>query len=102
MEKLNWKVISASPGYRSLKAAYVRDVQRAQMNVRKGWAVGRDKPVFYRFFKEVIGLVMKYANKWGISFETVLDHWEEVRGSQWWLATYQEYWLERNKPASVR
>lgn len=102
MEKLNWKVISASPGYRSLKAAYVKDVQGAQNVVRRKFHAGRKKQDYRRIFKEVIGFVMKYSSKWGVSFVEILNHWEQIRGPVWWLGFYQESTLARNKPASVR
>ena len=93
--KLNWKVISASEGYRSLKRAYVKDVQESHRCKARG---GRSKSEFREAFKNAIGMAMKYSNRWGLSVERVLLHWEEVRAGQWWLAFYQEYWLSRNKP----
>ena len=95
--KLNWKVIAASEGYKSLKAAYVRDVQDAQKQIRLGRTPHRTKKTFRQRFTQAIGFAMKYSNKWGIPIEEVLLHWETIRGG-WWLNFYQECWLSSNKP----
>ena len=96
--KLNWKVIAASKGYKSLKAAYVQDVQDVQKQIRLGRTPHRTKKTFRRHFTQAIGFAMKYSNKWGIPIEKVLLHWETVRGYQWWLNFYQDRWLSHNKP----
>lgn len=101
MGKLDWKQISASKGYCSLKAAYVRDVQRSNMRNLKGLHPMRDKAEFRRHFKKAIGLAMKYSNLWSISIEEVLNYWESIR-KVWWLNFYQSCVLSRHKPASVR
>jgi len=98
---LDWKKISASKGYKSLKKAYIKDVQDRQWSIRRNLCPGRTKEDFRDTFKKSIGLVMKYAVKWDIPFIEVLDHWESERKS-WWYGYYQECWLKNNKPKSVR
>lgn len=86
--KINWKVVSKSKGYKSLKAAYVYDVQKSVHRARKGWS-DRSKEEFRYHFKRAIGLAMHYAHKWNLPLEVVLDHWESKR-DYWWLNFYQK------------
>ena len=95
--KRDWKKIAASEGYKSLKAAYVKDVQNAQKDVRRGRNPLRDKKVFREYFKDAIGLAMKYSDQWNIPIEDVLNHWESVR-NYWWLNFYQKVHLKRYNP----
>lgn len=78
MSVLDWKAISKSPGYISLKKAYVHDVQ-------KGW---RSKAESRRHFKWVIGRAMHYSIKLRKPIESILNEWEEKR-DYWWLNYYQ-------------
>lgn len=94
---MNWKIISASDGYRSLKQAYVDDVQDAQKSIRRGHRPMRDRAEFLRYFRKAIGLAMKYSSKWGIPIIDVLNHWESER-DYWWISFYQTSNLSRRKP----
>lgn len=88
--KINWKKVAASPGYKSLKAAYIKDVQEFQQyEGRFGQKPMRDKEDFLRKFKWVIGRAMHYAYATESSIEFILNHWEEKR-NYWWLNYYQD------------
>ena len=93
---INWKEVSKSKGYRSLKKAYVRDVQKSVHSSRKGWHV-RSKEEFRRYFKRAIGLAMHFSHEWQIPIETVLDYWESKR-DYCWLNFYQKGNLMSLKP----
>lgn len=96
--KVDWKEVSKSEGYRSLKAKYIEDVQNNQSRARKGFRSIRDKKELYGYFKRAIYLAMKYANKWDMSLSEVLDYWESKR-SFCWLNFYQPCYVERLKPS---
>jgi hypothetical protein len=94
--KIDWKKVSKSDGYKSLKKAYIRDVQNSAHLLRKGLR-GRSKEEFRRHFKRAIGLAMHFSHKWQLPLETVLDHWESKR-DYWWLNFYQRGCVSRLKP----
>ena len=83
--KIDWKAVAQSPGYRSLKAAYTHDTQKAGQHTRPM----RDKAEFYSKFQWVIGRAKHYAERQGRSLEDVLNDWEAKR-NYWWLNYYQE------------
>jgi hypothetical protein len=82
---IDWKHLVTTPGYISLKAAYIKDVREAAI---ESYPM-RNKAEFLRKFNWVIGRAQHYALKQKISIERVLNHWEEER-SHWWLNYYQE------------
>ena len=88
-QRLDWKKISRSKGYTSLKAAYVRDVQELQKRNRRGHHPTRGKEEYRGYFKKAIGLAMRYSNKFDMEIEEVLNIWENYRDC-WWLSFYQE------------
>lgn len=87
--KINWKEVCKSPGYKSLKAAYISDVQDAAKTISKGRKPMRNKQEFLQHFKWVIGRAEHYALHWGCALEAILDKWERNR-TYWWLNYYQE------------
>lgn len=95
---INWKKVAKTPGYKSLKAVYVDDVQAAQKSRRRGHWPMRDRNEYRKYFKEAIGFAMKYSNKWDVPIEEVLNHWESKRDYSW-LNFYQEHYLSRLKPS---
>ena len=99
MENINWKKVAASPGYKSLKAAYIKDVQGNQRYIRRGQRPMRDKAEFYRHFKWVISRAMYYAHLYKRPIESILNHWEEHR-TYWWLNYYQEGRQPKKKSVS--
>lgn len=76
--EIDWKHVASTPGYRSLKAAYVADIQR-------GW---RSKAKSLRLFNWVINRARHYAHVQQRPIEDVLNEWEERR-NQWWVGYYQ-------------
>jgi len=82
--KIDWKHLSTTPGYRSLKAAYIKDVDRAGR--RKNLI--RDKKEFLQKFIWVIGRAQHHAYRSGLSLEFVLNSWEQDRKNYWWFGHY--------------
>lgn len=82
---INWKHLATTPGYMSLKAVYIHDVQGAarQRNPM------RQKEEFLRKFQWVINRAKHYAHCTGKSIEIILNEWEEKR-DYWWLNYYQD------------
>lgn len=87
--KINWKDLAASPGYISLKGAYIKDVQDASKEKLKGRKPIRDKKEFLRHFNWVICRAKHYAYHLGRDVSSVLDEWESKR-TYWWLNYYQD------------
>lgn len=87
--EIDWKQLAQSPGYKSLKAAYTRDVQEARDRQRKFGRAMRDKDEFLRLFNWVICRAKHYAHVTGEPIEDFLNTWEEKR-SYWWLNYYQD------------
>lgn len=102
---INWKHLATTPGYKSLKAAYIRDVKDAADDVARGRRPMRDKAVFLRHFNWVINRAKHYAHRTGKSIEDILNEWEEKR-TDWWLNCYQncrqpKFHSNSKKPAGV-
>lgn len=98
IQNINWKLVAACDGYRSLRKAYERDVQKANKSRQRGHRPMRDKAEFTRQFRFVINRALHYAHYWNQGDLTealihVLNSWERKRG-YWWLGFYQKH----NKP----
>lgn len=95
---IDWKVVAQSPGYKSLKAAYIFDVHsRRHM-------YARDKEERYKKFQWVIGRAQHYADHTSLRLEEVLNQWEHKR-DYWWVNFYQECnqpKLASGKPRNVK
>jgi hypothetical protein len=88
--KIDWKKVSASPGYISLKTAYIKDVQESERyRMRFKRRPMREKAEFYRHFKWVISRAMYHANRLNRPIEDILWSWESDRKG-WWLNYYQD------------
>ena len=88
--KIDWKKVAASSGYKSLKAAYIKDVQAAtRFAIRYGRKPMREKAELMSHFKWVIGRAIHYAHGHNRSIEAVLWTWESDRKC-WWLNYYQD------------
>lgn len=87
--KINWKIVAASPGYKSLKAAMVRDIQSSAKTEQKGRHPMRRKAEFTILFNWVIARAKHYAEFRGVTLCTILNEWEGKR-DYWWLSYYQE------------
>lgn len=86
MTKINWKHLATTPGYKSLKAAYVADVEKDAKSTRSM----RDKAEFLKLFREVIGRAKHYAHYTGKAVFEVLNEWEDER-TYWWLNFYRNH-----------
>lgn len=98
---IDWKALAQSPGYRSLKAAYIRDVHEAGQRTNPM----RKKKEFLKLFRWVIARAQHYAHARGTSVETVLNEWESNRNRSWWLNFYgetQQPKLGSGKPRNVK
>lgn len=76
---LDWKEISQSEGYRSLKAAMIQDIQCKH----------RSKKESNKKFQWVISRAMHYAHHQNRTIIEVLNSWESKR-DYWWLNYYQD------------
>ena len=81
----DWKHLATTTGYKSLKAAYIHDVQGAAKQKHPM----RRKDEFLRKFQWVINRAKHYAHHTGRSIENILNEWEEKR-DYWWLNYYQD------------
>lgn len=87
--KVDWKKLSKSAGYKSLKAAYVHDVQEAARSAARGHRPMRDKQEFLKKLRWVIARAKHYAYHQNKSLEYILNKWEKDR-TFWWLNYYQD------------
>lgn len=79
---IDWKEVSKSEGYKSLKAAYIFDVLRYGNKISN-----------YRHFQWVIGRACHYAIKTGKPLDLILKEWEEKRNYSW-----QNFYQNCNMP----
>ena len=87
--KIDWKYVANTKGYKSLKAAYIQDVQKAREHERKFGRAMRDKAEFLKLFNWVIARATHYAHHENSTIDVVLDRWESKR-TCWWLGFYGE------------
>ena len=72
---IDWKQAAKSPGYKSLKAAYIKSVMRAGKEKHPM----RDKAELYKNFQWVICRAKHYAEHLNWTIESVLVEWEAKR-----------------------
>jgi len=84
--KVNWKQFSKSPGYKSLKAAYCKDVRKASMSKHPM----RDKEELLKHFNWIIGLAKHHAHHKHTFLDIILNEWERDRKNNWWFGHYQK------------
>lgn len=88
--KINWKLVSQSPGYISLKNVYIKAVQGAETHRAKYKSKPmREKQEFLDLFNWIICRAKHYSNHTGKPIEIILLEWEQGR-TYWWLNYYQE------------
>lgn len=85
MNEIDWKKVSSSSGYISLKAAYIKDVQDAAKQKRPM----RKKEEFLKQFNWVICRAKHYSKLNNEPIENILNKWEKGR-DYWWLNYYQD------------
>ena len=83
--KIDWKALSKSPGYISLKSAYIKDVMKATKRPNPM----RKKEELLKLFNWVIARAQHYAHHHQTRIDLVLLGWETDR-TFWWLNYYQE------------
>lgn len=89
MKSVNWKEVSQSAGYKTLKEAYIFDVSEAAREKRAGRRPRRDKQEIYQHFQWVICRAIHYADYKGKSVSDILTEWESAR-RYWWINYYQD------------
>lgn len=94
--KVDWKYFSQTDGYKSLKAAYMRDVKQAG-NERRPM---RSKEEFYKHFQWVVNRCVHYAHALNKKPWEILDEWE-LKRDHWWLNFYQESRQPKIRPTSI-
>lgn len=83
---INWKAIAQSPGYKSLKARYITDVQKANRDWQRfGRKPMRDKAEFRKQFKRIIDRAINHSLYTGEPIESILERWETEQGYCWWM-----------------
>jgi hypothetical protein len=87
--KINWKEVAASEGYKSLKAAYIKDVMEAKADERKGRRPMRTKAVFLKRFNWAICRAKHHAIQRNVTVDVILNEWEKSR-NYWWLSFYSD------------
>ena len=83
--KIDWKKVSQSKGYKSLKGAYIKDAKTA---TTRGSL--RSKQEYYKRFQLVIGKAKNYSYHTGKPIEEILLEWENRR-DYWWFSFYNHY-----------
>jgi len=86
--KIDWKHLATTPGYRSLKAAYIHDTVSGRSF--------SSKQSLYKHFTWVINRAKNYSHATGRSIEDVLNVWENDRTYSW-DNYYQSGYLPRVK-----
>ncbi len=83
--KVNWKHVCKTPGYMSLKAAYISSVQHdnARRHKRFGRTGNGQKRGYAATFRWAIARATHYAEHFGLTLDTVLNDWEDKRTCSW-------------------
>jgi hypothetical protein len=96
MDKIDWKFVSKTEGYISLKKSYIERLNYLNCSYSRRKNIKIIKQDHYSDFRECIGRVMKFSNLWGIDFHILLNHFEKNRKtcyvyfySSWNLINYK-------------
>lgn len=84
--KIDWKAVAASPGYKSIKAALIADLNRKRPH--------RSKEANIKLFHWVICRAKHYANYENTTLEEILNRWETKRKevqANWWFGYYSDF-----------
>lgn len=98
--QIDWKALAQTEGYKSLKAAYNRDVQA----IAKQGRPMRNKEEFLKKFRWVIARAQHYAVRRDTTVASVLKSWEAAR-DYWWMNFYRDGHMPKlpsGKPRNVR
>lgn len=86
---IDWKHLATTPGYKSLKAAYIHDVQDSEKRRKRfKHKPMREKKEFLTLFNWIICRAKHYSYMTGKPIEEILNTWEENRNGSWWLNKY--------------
>lgn len=89
--KVDWKKVAASPGYKSLKAAYIDSVQDSEKFSRKhNRNAMRVKKEYLDRFNWIINRAKHYAHIQGVTLDIILNQLEEKR-QYGWFNYYDNY-----------
>lgn len=93
---IDWKTVSRSEGYRSLKAAMV-DSQKSTHR-------STPKAELHKQFQWIIGLALYYAIRQDRELHHVLNQWELERQGNWfgWYCYHRHPKLPSGKPRNVK
>ena len=89
--QIDWKYLSTTPGYKSLKKAYVDDLIKNT----------RSKKELLELFNWVICRAKHYSYYLSKPIEEVLNDWESKR-TYWWLNYYQPCKQHKLSPNPVK
>lgn len=100
--KIDWKYLATTPGYKSLKAAYIHDIRDAAKQKHPM----REKTELLKKFNWVINRAKHHAYIKGVPISTILDFWEANR-SYCWLNYYQDcaqpkLYTKKLKPMGIK
>lgn len=91
---VDWKLVCQSSGYKSLKAAYVRDATDARKRIKQHGGTMRAPAKLYDAFQKALLGVYRISQRKGISFIDALNMAEKKR-DYWWLNFYNTCEIER-------
>lgn len=95
--KIDWKYLSSTSGYRSLKQCLIYDITKNR----------RTKKEAYKLFYRVLGEAKKYVQAkyspelYSYALASVLKTWEEKR-DYWWVNYYSSYNFKENVGRSLK
>lgn len=94
--QIDWKAVSCSSGYRSLKEAMINSMTSTHR--------GRSKADLYKQFQWIIGRAMHYAIRQDRELHHVLNQWELERQGNWfgWYQEGRHPKLPSGKPRNIK
>jgi len=84
---IDWKVVSKSLGYISLKATMIKDIQETARRVQKNFSSSRDNEEYHKKFRWVISRAIHYAHHEKVTVDVILYRWEKDR-TYWWFMEF--------------
>lgn len=92
--QVDWKIVCQCAGYKSLKAAVVKDLTAARKAIKKYGRHYESLKEINREFQKALSLVYRYSVASGISFEDALGKAEADRTYSW-RSYYQTCHVEK-------
>lgn len=97
--EINWKEVSKSPGYISLKATLTKDLQSNNRDKQRNRRPLRDNPELIKHFNWIIARAIHYSHWLQKPLQDVLNEWESKR-NYFWLGYYQDSKFPKLNPKS--